>query len=78
MAKSEEKRPNFIVRFFRRIAKWFREMRSELKKVVWPTRKQLINNTLVVIAVIIVCGIFIWAFDWVAGVGVRALISAFR
>ena len=78
MAKNEGKKSNFFVRFFRRTAKWFREMKSEPKKVVWPTRKQLLNNTLVVIAVIIVCGVFIWAFDWLAGVGVRALISAFR
>ena len=27
-----------------RIGKWFREMRSELKKIVWPTKKQIWNN----------------------------------
>ena len=26
--------------FFKRIGKWFRDMKSELKKVVWPTPKQ--------------------------------------
>ena len=77
MAKSEEKRPNVFVRFFRRIAKWFREMKSELKKVVWPSRKQVINNTLVVITMIIICGIFIWLFDWIAGIAIKALIAAF-
>ena len=77
MAKSEEKRPNVFVRFFRHIAKWFREMKSELKKVVWPSRKQVINNTLVVITMIIICGIFIWLFDWIAGIAIKALIAAF-
>lgn len=78
MASSEAKKPNIFVRFFRRIARWLRELRSELKKVVWPTRKQVFNNTVVVIAVVIIVGIFIWAFDWLAGMGVKALIAAFQ
>jgi preprotein translocase subunit SecE len=46
---------NIFARFGARIARWFRETKSELKKVVWPTRKQLLNNTgIVVVAVIIV------------------------
>ena len=78
MAKAEEKKTNIFKRFFRRIAKWFREMKSELKKVVWPTRKQLLNNVIVCIVVIIICGVFIWLFDWIAGVAVKALIAAFK
>ena len=46
-----------------RFAKWFREMRSELKKVVWPTPKQIINNTLVSLSVMIASAIVIWAID---------------
>ena len=76
MAKGEAKNPNAFVRFFKRIAKWFREMRSELKKVVWPSRKQVINNTIVVIVMVIIVGIFIWLFDWIAGMAVKALIAA--
>jgi preprotein translocase subunit SecE len=59
--------------FFQRIARWFREMKSELKKVVWPTPKQTVNNTLIVIACVIVVGIFIWLFDAVAGGLIQAL-----
>ena len=58
-----------------KIGKWFREMRSELKKVVWPSKKQVINNTLIVIACCIVVGIFIWVFDAVAGLFVNGIIS---
>ena len=58
-----------------RIAKWFREMRSELKKVVWPTGKQVLNNTIVACVVMIVAGIVLWAFDQLAMVIVNALIS---
>ena len=50
-------------------SKWFREMRSELKKVVWPTKSQMINNTLIVLACVLVVGIFIWVFDAVGGGG---------
>jgi len=46
-----------------RIAKWFREMRSELKKVVWPTPKQIVNNTLVSLSVMVAAAIVIWGLD---------------
>jgi preprotein translocase subunit SecE len=48
-----------------RITRWFREMRSELKKVVWPTPKQVLNNSLVVLAVTFVSAIGVWAIDFV-------------
>ena len=63
--------------FFQRIARWFREMKSELKKVVWPTPKQTVNNTVIVIICVIVVGICIWVFDWLAGEIVRALLRLF-
>ena len=62
---------------FQRIGRWFREMKSELKKVVWPTPKQTVNNTLTVIACVIVVGIFIWVFDALAGEIIRALLRLF-
>ncbi len=57
------------------ISRWFREMRSELKKVVWPTPKQIVNNTAVALVVMIVFAIVVWGFDEVASYGVKALIS---
>lgn len=68
------KKPNFFVRFIKRIAKWFRELRSELKKVVWPTPKQLTNNTLVVIACVVIVGAVIALFSIVAKEGIALLI----
>ena len=50
-----------------RFAKWFREMRSELKKVVWPTPKQILNNTLVSLSVMAVSAVAVWAIDWASG-----------
>lgn len=69
------KKENFIVRAGKRIGRWFREMRSELKKVVWPSKSQMVNNTLVVLACVIVVGIFIWVFDAVAGLVVNGIIT---
>ena len=50
-----------------RIAKWFREMRSELKKVVWPTPKQILNNTLISLSVMAASAVVIWAIDQIGG-----------
>ena len=74
MAETEKKKANI----FRRIGKWFKEMRSELKKVQWPTRKQTINNTLIVIGCVVLVGIFIWIFDYLAGNAIRMLLDALR
>ena len=72
---AEVKKENFIVRFWRWVCKYFRELRSELKKVVWPTPKQVLKNTLVVVGCVVVVGVFIWVFDFVARVGIDALIN---
>jgi len=58
-----------------RFAKWFRELRSELKKVTWPSRSQVINNTWVAMVVITVCAVVIWGFDYIAQLIVRTLID---
>ena len=69
--KKSSKKPGF----FSRIGKWFKEMKVELKKVQWPTRKQTVNNTLIVIACVIVVGIFIWIFDYLAGSVIDIIIN---
>ena len=72
---AEAKKANWFVRAWRAICRYFRELRSELKKVVWSTPKQVAKNTLVVIGCVVVVGIFIWMFDFVAGLGIDALIG---
>ena len=66
---------NFFQKTGQRISKWFREMRSELKKVVWPSRKQVIQNSLVVLLCVLAVGVFIWIFDAVANLFVQWLIG---
>ena len=69
--KKSEKKPGV----FARIGRWLRELKSELKKVQWPSKKQTINNTASVIACVIVVGLFIWIFDFIAGGAIKGLIS---
>ena len=57
--------------------KWFREMRSELKKVVWPSNKTTMKNTLTVLGVSLCVGAGIWLFDAVAVLAVKPLIGLF-
>ena len=73
--KSGKKKPNWFQRAWTGLKRWFREMKSELKKVVWPNRKTMIKNTLVVLACVLAVGVFIWVFDAIAGLFVNGIIS---
>ncbi len=73
-AKAKKDKKSGKPGMFARIGRWFHELRIELKKVVWPTRQQTVNNTLVVIASVFVVGVFIWIFDAIAGGLIQALI----
>ena len=61
--------------FFTLMGKWFRDMKSELKKVQWPTKKQTVNNTLIVIVCVIVVGLCIALFDFVANNAIGLLLG---
>ena len=69
--KKDDSKPGF----FKRIGKWFREMKSELKKVVWPSAKTLKNNTLVSIGMMLVSAVAIWVFDGVASMLVKGIFT---
>ena len=75
---AEAKKKNWFARAWGAICRYFRELRSELKKVVWPTPQQVVKNTLIVLACVLVVGVFIWLFDFVARVGIDSLINAFK
>lgn len=42
---------------------FFKDFKTELKKVVWPTPKQLLNSTIAVITIVLVIGIIVFALD---------------
>lgn len=57
------------------LKKYFRDLKSEIKKVVWPTRKQVINNTGVVLTVMAIFGLFLAGVDAGLGAAIKALLS---
>lgn len=63
------KRPHL----FARIALFVRQVVAELRKVVTPTRSELINYTIVVLVFVAVVMLFVTALDYVIGLGVLAL-----
>ncbi len=72
---AETKKENWFKRTFSSIGKWFRGMKSELKKVVWPTWSQLVNNTVVVVVISLIVALIVGVFDFIAGQGITALLS---
>lgn len=55
-------------KFRQRAGRFFKEIRMEMKKVIWPTKQQLVNNTLTVFAACLFIGAVIWVAD--AGLGI--------
>lgn len=75
MAKEKKTEAGWFKRAWNGLKKWFREMKSELKKVVWPSKKATMKNVLVAVTVMVVSGIVIWAFDQVAMLIVQTLMK---
>ena len=48
---------------FQKIGKFFKSTKSEFKKVTWPTKKQLLNNTAIVITALVLIGLVIFGLD---------------
>lgn len=49
------------------VGKFFRDLVAETKKVVWPSKKQVINNTLVVLAVCVISGAALFVVNVILG-----------
>ena len=52
------------VSFAAKISRFFKDLKGEMKKIVWPGKKQIINNTGIVIAVVVACSVVIGGFDY--------------
>ena len=67
--KKDDAKPGF----FQRIGKWFREMKSELKKVIWPTPKTLAKNSVISVVFMLVSALVLWGADLIASLAVNLL-----
>ncbi len=59
-----------------KIRKWFKDLRVEFKKVVWPTKKTVLTNTSVVLSVIVAAAILVGLIDQGFYAALRSIYSA--
>ena len=59
MAKDLEKKSNKEKKHF------WKDFKAELKKVIWPTPKQVVNNTIAVITIVLITAVIVFALDFV-------------
>ena len=57
MAKNESKNENKVKKHF------FKDFKAELKKVIWPTPKQLVNNTVAVVTIVLITAAIVFVLD---------------
>ena len=67
---AKEKKPG-------RLKEAWRGFRSEVKKVVWPSWKQVLKNTGIVLVVVLICAVMIGALDFAFRTGFDALTQLF-
>ncbi|WP_293773722.1 preprotein translocase subunit SecE [uncultured Corynebacterium sp.] len=51
------------------------EVASEMKKVIWPTAKEMVQYTLVTFAFLIILTALVWGVDTLTGLGVEAILA---
>ena len=80
MADKTDKKPGFVARAkdavkntAARRAKFFRDTKSELKKVVWPSREDTKKNTIVVLVVVVLSAAVLFVLDAIFG-GILGLV----
>ncbi len=64
---------NFFVKIGKAIAKFFKDLRGETKKIVWPGRHMVLKSTGIVLAAILVIGAGIWILDFAVSGAVTGL-----
>lgn len=64
MTENQTKKVSRFKRSGQGIVRLYKEIRVELKKVIWPNRTQLINNTATVLVFCLIVGGIIWAADF--------------
>lgn len=78
-AQSDKKKTSLfgkVKNFFKGIAKYFKDTKSELKKVVWPSKKDVKTNTITVIAVVVAAAVVLILLDLIFGGAIHLLIGA--
>lgn len=59
----------------RRLMGFMKDSRMEVRKMVWPTRNETLQTTLMVMVIVLVLAIFLWIIDSLLGWGVKNLLG---
>lgn len=54
---------------------YFRGVKAEMKKVSWPTKKELLNYTAVVVALSALVAVIVWILDIIINYGLQLIIK---
>lgn len=54
---------------------WFKGLKSEFKKIVWPDKESLVKQSIVVVFVTLALGIIIYVLDWLIKLGIDVIIG---
>ncbi|MBU5425637.1 preprotein translocase subunit SecE [Tissierella pigra] len=57
-----------------KMSTYFRGVKSEMKKVIWPSKKELINYTGIVIMISVIVAIIVWVLDLIIHGGLQFII----
>jgi preprotein translocase subunit SecE len=57
-----------------KVATYFKGVKSEIKKVIWPSKKELINYTGIVIMVSAIVAVIVWVLDLIIHGGLQFII----
>ena len=63
-AEETKKKKNKFGAVISRIGKFFREIKSEINKITWPTPRATFKNMGITLAVIVIVGVFVFALDF--------------
>ena len=76
-AQPEKKSGGFSPKaLFDKATRFFRDQKSEMKKVVWPSKKQIKNNTAIVIGAVVVSAVIVGGFDMILSTIVKIVFRA--
>lgn len=59
----------------KRLLGFMKDSRLEVRKMVWPTRAETLQTTLMVMVIVLILSIFLWGVDSLLGWGVKSLLG---
>jgi preprotein translocase subunit SecE len=73
--KAPKKSDDNVVPWWERLRQYLREVVYELRRVVWPSRKETLGSTSVVLVIVILCGVFLGVVDLVLSRLIRVFVG---